>query len=74
MKYSMLTVLFLLPLAGIVFSQPDDRSKEDHEKAATQKKEAHEGTHKPVEQEWPPAFEPSEKVGADSVISFPTDI
>jgi len=74
-----ITVAFFLCFSATGFSQSQEQpqgggEKKVEEKAQQPRHEADVKTVKPDEKEWPPPFEPSEKVGADSVISFPTDI
>ena len=54
-------------------SEQSDK-KEVAEQEAPSPKKTEEAAQEPDKQLWPPPFVPSEKVGADSVISFPTDI
>ena len=78
MKQIVFVAFFLLVFSGSVLSQPEQgpeqgEGKEDV-KTVQPPKKAEQGSQKPEEHQWPLPFVPSEEVGADSVISFPTDI
>ena len=78
MKKIFFGALFLLVISGTVLSQPEKSPEQGNEEETVEKiqppEKPAEETKKPGEREWPPPFEPSENVGADSEISFPTDI
>lgn len=73
MKKMLLTLIFLL-FCGSVSAQdsppPDKQKQED----PPPKEKTGDTTTEPSAEIWPETFNPSEKIGADSQISFPTDI
>ena len=73
----MVIIFFLLTAAAMAASEPgtdggQDIQEENVQPVPATKNEVHEKS--PRDESWPRPFIPSEKIGADSVVSFPADI
>ena len=77
MKKMVIIFIFLLTAAAMAASEPGTDGGQDIQEEKIQpvpvtKDEVHEKS--PRDKSWPLPFIPSEKIGADSVVSFPADI
>jgi len=70
-------IVCMVLIAATAWSQTEQQKKDRVQKKESENAApslSQEDREKPAEKEWPPPFEPSETVGADAMISFPTDI
>ena len=77
MKKLVMSIIFLLAAAAMAATEPGTDGGQDVQEEKVQpvpaiKAEVHEKS--PRDKSWPLPFIPSEKIGADSVVSFPADI
>ena len=73
MKKMLLTIIFCLICGSISAQDSPPPDKEKQEGPAQEEKNV-DTTTQPAAEIWPESFNPSEQIGADSQISFPTDI
>ena len=77
MKKLVMMIIFLLAAGAMAATEPGTEGGQDIQQEKVQpvpavETEVHEKTSRDVN--WPRPFIPSEKIGADSVVSFPADI
>jgi hypothetical protein len=78
MKRLVCSALFFFLITGTGLAQTAEDGKVQEQQSRPQPEQANNSKKKektkPDEEPWPPPFTPSEEVGADAMISFPTDI
>jgi hypothetical protein len=77
MKKLVMIIILLLAAAAMAATEPGTEGEKDVQEENVQsvpaiKAEVNEKS--PRDENWPLPFIPSEKIGADSVVSFPADI
>ena len=77
MKKMLMLFIFLSAAAVMAAAEPETDGGQDVQEEKVQpvpaiETEVHEKS--PRHESWPRSFVPSEKIGADSVVSFPADI
>ena len=73
MKYRLLIIVFVLLVCSLA-SAENEINKNIQNNNETSKEIIKEKTMKKKQTKWPPTFIPSEKINADSSVSFPVDI
>ena len=77
MKRIVVFILVFFAAAALAATEPDnDRGQADQKEGSRSAPVTGEESREEVQRDgsWPRSFVPSEKVGADSVVSFPADI
>jgi len=69
-----LTLLIFLVLSPFVWAQNQTKPGESKTADSASQKQTQENQDQSRPTIWPKSFQPSEEIGADSQISFPTDI
>ena len=77
MKRMLVIFIFFIAAAAMAATEPETDGGQDVQEEKVQpvpaiEAEVHEKS--PRHESWPRPFVPSEKIGADSVVSFPADI